>query len=143
MCNVREVKANIDIQSLSDQEAAEYLAKITAVQNLIEVQAEQIKNRLREKVGQSWIISESKQKVVVFEGREKSEINAQALGSKLIAEGRQNDLLGVISITQTKLNNLIDAQELVEKFKVVLPEKTAPSVQVKDLTKKELVEYKL
>ena len=123
-------------------DVAQYYAELYEAQKKIEIQIEKCKNLLKANVGKTFVIAETKSKVVVSEGREKTEIDAAALGHNLISQNRTDDLLQVVSITQAALNKLVDGGELVEQFKKVTGT-TEPIVTYKSLSKQELVEQNL
>jgi hypothetical protein len=124
------------------QDVAHYYAELSEASKKIELQLEKCKMLLKANVGSTFVIPETKSKVVITEGREKTEIDASALGLNLILTHRTEDLLSVIGITQTALNKLIDGGELVERYKKVTG-LTEPIVSYKSLTKQELIEKNL
>lgn len=123
------------------ESVAEYFYKLSKIAKELTKRSEEAKAILLERK-ETIFFPEFEDKVYFQEGSDITEFQADKCGEYLIEEGRQKDLLKVISITEKALKELSDSAFLIAKFKVNTGESKADSVGVKKMTKDELKEIK-
>ena len=129
------IRKQVEIDLSNMREVADHFRQLDEIMKLAKKQSDALKKVLVENEVEEFFI-EDEQKVVFQEGRVKTFIDVNVLVNNMT----MSDFLSVATVTETALKNHDDGDELIALAKVTLDEKTAPSVKVAKMTKKELQE---
>jgi len=145
MCIANTIKKSLEQKKVDlslTKEVAERFAEIQEAIKFLEGEVAPLKAKLIEN-GETILLPELEKKVLFLEGSEISQIDASSLGKKLLSEGREEDFLSVVSVTETSLKNLKDYSSLIADFKVSTGKKKADTISLREMTKKEITESKI
>jgi len=129
----------------SADEAAEALLQVNEIENVLETVKAKLADKIKTDAKPGWkrLFVETKQKVVLQEGANKTEVDNMGLYIYLSTLNRPHDFVKVASVTQTALREkLNDGETLIAKFVKTIGQ-NKPSVQVKDMSKDDLKEVGL
>lgn len=132
-----------EINSFSSEKLAEFLAYAKIIEDCIKVYQDATKNELlKRKEGEIFYFSEIKKKVYLQEGKSSTIYSPEKIYNSLKNKGFEDSFFEIINVVKTKVDDLND--EVVSKIVedcAVSGDKGDSSITVRNMNKKELVEY--
>jgi coenzyme F420-reducing hydrogenase beta subunit len=113
---------------------ARYYAVLKQVKDAVEKEMDNYKTELLDEEVKAYFPDDDL-KVVFQEGAQMSMINATKLYNQLLDEGREEEFLQVVTVTEKALSNLKDGEVLIAKNKEILETRKSPSLRVAPLSK--------
>jgi hypothetical protein len=133
----------VDATSMSERELCEALVRIKKIREDMEWAEEKIKKHLKEREFNGIeMFPELEAKVYLAEGRSSSTINAADFMLAMKNEGLSGMIPDCVSVVKTKCDILSDptVTKILETF--TIKEEGKPSIAVRSMSKKELMEHK-
>ena len=134
------IKKQIDIDLQNIREVAEHYKQLDEISKLAKKEMDLLKKTLIESEVSEYFLEEE-MKVVFEEGKAKTYLDSQKVLQSIGIER----FVEAATVTETSLKKLLEndvrtAEVTIAEAKVTLDEKTAPSIKVGKMTKKELQE---